>query len=149
MFKPSHCNILYVLYAENSNSQKCIEYVRYKDVFKYEQYLSNVVIPKFRKALTCLRLSSHDLLIEKGRHINLPRHERLCTYCDLEEIEDEFHFTLKCPFYSEIRQKYLPGFYITNCSRFNFYKLMSETSDSVLMNNLARFTYYSFQKRKL
>ena len=71
--KWSHCNILYVLYAENSNSQKCIEYVRYKDVFKYEQYLSNVVIPKFRKALTCLRLSSHDLLIEKGRHINLPR----------------------------------------------------------------------------
>ena len=108
-----------------------------------------MAISKFRKALTCLRLSSHDLLIEKKRHVNLPRHQRLCTYCDSEEIEDEFHFTLKCPFYSEIRQKYLPGVFITNCSRFNFYKLMSQTLDSVLMNDLARFTYYSFQKRKL
>ena len=35
--------------------------------------------------------------IELGRHNNIPRNERKCTLCNLNDIEDEFHFVLKCP----------------------------------------------------
>ena len=42
-------------------------YRLFKDVFQHELYLSNL-IPKFRVALSRLRLSSHTLGIELGRY---------------------------------------------------------------------------------
>ena len=40
-----------------------------------------------------------------GRTNRVPREERLCRLCHIE-IEDEYHFTCKCPTYAEIRAKY-------------------------------------------
>ena len=46
---------------------------------------------KYRNTLAELRLSSHQLNIEVGKHNNIPRNERKCTLCDLNDIDDEFH----------------------------------------------------------
>ena len=68
-------------------------YKTIKGKFGYEDYLE---LRDFglRKHISKLRCSSHDLEIEKGRHNNKPRHERLCLLCDLNEIETEEHFLI-------------------------------------------------------
>ena len=45
-------------------------------------------------------------MIEKGRHFKnkIPVENRLCTLCNLNEIEDEAHFMLKCSHYTEVRE---------------------------------------------
>ena len=48
----------------------------------------------YRKLITKLRISEHNLLIEKGRHLNIPREQRLCSHCKC--IDDEKHFLLHC-----------------------------------------------------
>ena len=52
-----------------------------------------------------LRISAHDLMIEKGRDINLQRQDRLCNFCN--EIEDEYHFLDKCILYQNQRNEAL------------------------------------------
>ena len=50
----------------------------------YEQYLDSVQNRKFRLCLCKTRLSNHDLMIEKGRRMNLERNLRLCKQCNIE-----------------------------------------------------------------
>ena len=52
-------------------------------------YLYKLPIPANRKALTKLRLSSHKLLIERGRWLSILHKDKLCTLCN--KLEDEFH----------------------------------------------------------
>ncbi|CAC5388846.1 unnamed protein product [Mytilus coruscus] len=47
-----------------------------------------------RSSLCKLRLSAHNLAIEKGRHLGLPTNERVCNVCKSGEVEDENHFLL-------------------------------------------------------
>ena len=44
-------------------------------------------------------------MIERGRYASpkIPVDDRLCIYCDLGEVEDEFHFMLKCKLYDSLR----------------------------------------------
>ena len=51
-----------------------------------------------------MRCSSHKLMIEKGRYINLERNQRVCSVCNLNDIEDEFYFILRCPTYNNVRK---------------------------------------------
>jgi hypothetical protein len=48
-----------------------------------------------RILLSKLRISNHNLEIERGRHRGLQAKERICKLC-LKEVEDEIHFLLKC-----------------------------------------------------
>ena len=41
-----------------------------------------------------------------GRDTGIPRDERLCKLCGLNE-EDEKHFLLNCPVYKSLREKYI------------------------------------------
>ena len=56
-----------------------------------------------RKTLVKLRISCHKLRIETGRYDNIPRNERICNFCNCNKIEDETHFLLDCPAYSQVR----------------------------------------------
>ena len=68
-----------------------------KDLRK-EPYLETVKNVKDRISMTKFRLSNHNLMIEKGRHLNLPKHERKCPLCFC--FEDEKHFLLNCPVFA-------------------------------------------------
>ena len=100
-------------------------YKSFKQSFELEHYLS-VLPKKFRIVLSQLRLSAHHLRIETGRyaHNRVDRALRLCTLCDRSDIEDEYHFVLICPVYSQIRQKYIRPFYYLRPSVYKFIKLM-------------------------
>ena len=69
------------------------------------RYLDVFLPHALRVAIGQLRISSHQLEIENGRTNGVPREERICRLCHIE-IEDEYHFTCKCPTYAEIRAKY-------------------------------------------
>jgi hypothetical protein len=49
---------------------------------------------ELRRSFTKLRTSSHRLQIELGRYQGVPRHNRVCTKCSSNVIEDELHFNL-------------------------------------------------------
>ena len=87
-----------------------------------------------------MRLSSHSLRIHTGRYVNssVPRNERYCLYCRLHDIEDEFHFILKCPCYSEIRKRFIKKYYYNRPSMSKFVELMSCNNVSVI-SNVCRF----------
>ena len=65
-----------------------------------ESYLS-ITNYEYRKLITKLRISEHNLLIEKGRHLNISREQRLCSHCKC--IDDNIRFLLHCTINSELR----------------------------------------------
>ena len=78
----------------------------------YKTINSNFTLPKhlglpyhLRKIISRIRCSNHPLAIEKGRQTNpkTPRENRLCQLCNEEVIEDEEHFLLNCPVYTDLR----------------------------------------------
>ena len=70
-------------------------------------------------------MSSHCLNIEHGRYRNELREISFCTFCNQNDIEDEFHFILKCPLYSNLRQTYIKPYYYRNPSVFKIVHLLS------------------------
>ena len=66
-----------------------------------ENYLKCNYHRDFRQYLTKLRLSSHKFLVERGRWVKpkINYHERLCTLCDENDIEDEYHILMKCSYF--------------------------------------------------
>ena len=63
----------------------------FKESFEYEKYLE-VLNSKELNGLCRFRCSGHNLMIEKGRHLNIERSLRLCQFCNANVIEDEYHF---------------------------------------------------------
>ena len=67
-----------------------------KSCIKYEKYLDVINNTEHRKAITKLRISGHDLPIEKGRALKIPRHERHCKLCPSNNVGGEFHVLMEC-----------------------------------------------------
>jgi len=65
--------------------------------------LIDVKNSKQRKTLTKLRISAHDLEIERGRYKGEIVEERLCQLCSAGVLEDELHFFTDCKRYSSFR----------------------------------------------
>ena len=61
----------------NSDQSKLRTYAKLKTVIGFEEYLKSIKNIMDRTAITKIRLSNHDLLIEKGRHQGLGINERL------------------------------------------------------------------------
>ena len=99
-----------------------------------------------RTALTRFRLSSHDLAIESGRYDDTPRSDRLCKFCNLNVVENEYHFLLVCPLYIDIRKKYFNSYYCHWPTLKKFENLMS-TKSKCKINNLAKYVYFASQLR--
>ena len=49
--------------------------------------------------LVKIRISVHNLTIEKCRYADIPRHDMICTLCNIRSIENEQHFLLECTSY--------------------------------------------------
>ena len=58
-------------------------------------YLLKPIDDICKKYIARFRMSSHCLNIEHGRYRNELRENRLCTFCNQNDIEDEFYFILK------------------------------------------------------
>ena len=83
--------------------------------------------------LSKYRLSAHSLSIETGRYHHIDRNNRICSLCNMNILEDEYHFVLVCPFYSTIRDKYIKPYYYNTPSTFKLTQLMSTDSSKHLI----------------
>ena len=107
------------------------KYRLFKIEFCYEKYL-DVLYPKARNMFCKFRCSSHNLMVEKGRFDDIERRNRLCEFCNMNCIEDEFHFLLVCPLYRDLRKKYFKHYYYSWPSLKKFKQLMSSKSFNII-----------------
>lgn len=108
-----------------SNTSEFRLYKFIKDDFKFEPYLYFIKSKALRRALTSIRLSSHNFMVERGRWNKLQIGDRKCSVCD--DVEDEFHCLVKCVTFKKFQMLYLP-----NCLKDNpnMYKFISWLKDS-------------------
>jgi hypothetical protein len=127
-------------------SQKLVSYVLFKTSLICEEYMSSVNTVHHRRALSRFRTSSHDLAIESGRYNNTLRENRLCTFCSMKTVENEYHFLLVCPLYRDVRSLYLPRYYSHWPTKQKFIMLMSSSSRSVTQK-LAKYIFFATKIR--
>jgi hypothetical protein len=120
------------------NSTKCNIYKHLTVTFCLQYYLRISLPECYSTLITKFRVSSHQLLIEQGRYYKIERSERKCQMCDYRDIEDEFHFILKCPLYKDLRRIYIKTYYWFKPSVFKLIQLLSVQNRKELCN-LAKF----------
>ena len=98
--------------------------------FKFQNYLDEINVRKFRVAMSKLRVSSHRLEIETGRWArpnSIPFDQRVCKIC--RKLEDEYHFILECPIYDEIRNIYIKRYYTNRPNMYKFIELITSKNE--------------------
>ena len=92
------------------NKEKLRIYREFKQDMQFERYLKVSENRRGMLLLAKLRSGSHFLRIETGRYEvknkkRLERNERVCLCCDMNKIEDEYHFLFECVLYRGERMK--------------------------------------------
>ena len=126
-------------------SHKLNYYAHFKYTLEPERYPYILQVRKHIIAFAKLRCASHNLAIEKGRHDNIPKEERLCTFCDDNVLVDAFHAVIFCEKYKEIICFYISQCFLNPPSIHNFNKL---TQDDNTILQLTIFIYKMFELRK-
>ena len=115
---------------------KLRSYIKFKDFNKTPSFLLKPMSFIQRKKLNKFCLSCLELKIETGRYLHLPENERLCEIhesCLKQAIqENEFHFLLFCPAYSDIRTSWLNKLELPE----NFQQSPVEEQVSTLINDI-------------
>ena len=112
-------------------------YKAIKNDLKFEEYLT-ITTFESRKLITKIRCSDHQLQVEKGRHHNVPRENRICKLCPLDEVETEDHFLMRCTFFDRLKRKhYIP---LVNDSK--------TFMNNIDYNHLGRYLTEAFDIRK-
>ena len=91
----------------NKEDSKLRTYKQFKTTSSLENYLVYIKDINNRKELTKLRISSHKLQIELGRYTRprkTPVPQRICKLCQIDQVEDEEHFIIHCPYYHNERK---------------------------------------------
>ena len=111
----------------NSEQSKLRTYAKLKTETGFEDYLKSVENIMDRTAITKIRLSNHDLMIEKGRHQGLVLDERLCPFCK-NTIENEQHFLINCEIFNLHRTTF-------------FTELIEMNQDFINLDEAAKFHF--------
>ena len=134
------------------NSIKLRTYIKFKIDHSLEEYLCVIPDTRWIKALSRLRMSSHTLEIERGRHVKppkIPLEQRLYQRCASNCIDDEIHFLISCPFFATQKTSLLAESKLhiaefdslSNDEKFTY--IMSSTHRPLVIC-LAKYTYNCF-----
>ena len=96
-------------------------------------YLLIIQNKKHRNIIAKLRLSLHQLNIETGRHTNIEQLDRKCNLCNPNDLEEEYHFTLICPIYKDLRPAYIQKYLYKRPSVMKFLELLNSTRPKILI----------------
>ena len=103
---------------------------------------------KVKKQYARFRLVNHNLQIEKGRHTNLCREDRLCLFCNRvsnsKVVECDYHLCMECLLYDDMRKQCPNVSFDKNL--FNFNRIMS-IKDHRIINELAWYIWKCFTVR--
>lgn len=84
------------------------------------------------------RTANFKLPIETGRWEKIPLHERKCDLCNKNDVGDDFHYLLICPFFANERKKFLKPYYCTGPNIIKYKDLLTCRNKSVLLK-LSKF----------
>ena len=88
------------------NSAKGTYYKIIKSKPAFENYL---FLPKqICMPILTFRTCNHNLPVETGRWLNIPREDRKCVLCNSPGIADEFHYLFRYKAFENIRSLYIP-----------------------------------------
>ncbi|MES9883266.1 MAG: reverse transcriptase family protein [Sedimenticola sp.] len=135
-------------FSDVANSRKLSTYKTIKSGFSMEKYFTIVENDNFRIALTRFRCSAHSLEIEEGRFRHIARENRLCRLCNMNVIENEYHFLLVCPFYTVLRRTHLPRYFCSWANTTKFTALMTTENES-LLKRLSKYVYIATDARNV
>ena len=89
----SHDQCLQTQNANICDSQKLNFFQSFYNMGQRPPYVDVLNNRCDRAAICKIRISALPLMIERGRHLNIPRTERYCLLCKSNQIEDEKHFS--------------------------------------------------------
>ena len=91
----------YVLFMKLSGTARHMPKLRnynlVRDMWNTPTYINKYLSRTERAHIAKMYCGNLPLRVETGRYRNVPLNERLCTYCQLDEIEDDVHFIVRCP----------------------------------------------------
>ena len=119
------------MFSVFDTSPKCFIYKYMVNNLCLQSYLQKPITFKHKQILCKYRISAHSLFIETGRYYNIDRYNRICPLCNMNVVEDEYHFILVCPFYNTLRGRYIKFYYYNKPSTFKLIQLLS-------INNLSQ-----------
>ena len=96
--------------VSNTKSSISQYYRLFKKSFNAEDYLIQLS-GQNKSIFTKLRLSLLKFPVTTGRYDDIPYEQRYCTFCDEHLIGDEFHYTLVCKNFSDLRSEYIPEYF--------------------------------------
>ena len=121
-------------------------YVKFKFENCAESYVLFLNNFSLRRALARFRCCAVDLEVNTGRKNKTPLHLRICKFCSLNQIDDEFHFLFVCPLLNDLRVKYIPRYYLQYPNDNSIPNLLSSPSAS-LCKQLSMYIINSFKLR--
>jgi hypothetical protein len=114
-----------------------------------ENYLSMYLTRGQRALLAQFRTGILPLRIETGRYRGEKETERICTFCNNNEIENEFHFLFECMLYNNAREIFFNKIAKSNtefCTMSHVMKI--NTLFEVHLRPTAQFIFNCFNIRK-
>ena len=127
-------------------SPKCKLYQHLVSTVDLQTYLTKPIPNLYKKFITKIRLSAHNLAIEQGRYNNTDRNYRYCKFC-MNDMEDETHFLLLCPLYDNFRCNLIKPYFWKKTSVFKVVQLLS-TSNITQLCNLGKFIFRALKLRE-
>ena len=122
--------------AEVSSNRLCTFYRMIKQHHQEEPYLVSLQY-SLRINLAKFRCGNNNLPINSGRW-NCADGPTLCPLCEKGCPGDEFHYTLECKFFHDIRTKFIPAHYWTRPNALKLYRLFNTTNGRTL-GRLAKY----------
>ena len=79
---------------------------------------------------TNLRLRCYKVLVERARFlkVKVPYIQRSCTLCNSNDIEDEYHVTLVCEYFRNVRKKHSSHSIIRDLIGVKFHAVITSAS---------------------
>ena len=101
-----------------SKVNESTHYKLFKTTFKFETYFKKLT-DKETKLLLKFRTRNHRLPVEVGRWNKIELRERKCVFCK-NDIGDEYHYILICPYLNLSRKQYIKPYYFKRPNTINF-----------------------------
>ena len=124
-------------------------FMKFKTQFGCEPYVYLNLSKSQRSLMSQFRMGVLPLYIETGRYDRTPVEKRICQFCSLNRVEDEFHFLSECTAYNCLRT----DLYEKICSIDNYFKDLSVENGFVhIMKHhqilIVKYIFDAWAKRK-
>ncbi len=130
-------------------------YIEFKHNCNIENYLNIEYVPYSWSKLYCnIRISCHDLEIERGRYYRPQKtlEQRICQVYKIDP-ETEQHIILSCPAYTNIRKKLFMEIrarcqsiqVMNHAERFKF---LLSSQEVYIIKNVMKFIFYDHKKKQ-